>query len=203
MTYREWLIEVDKAFEQAEAEWRSEDISPEILLREYEKGTTAAEFSRLPLALLFGESPSSAEGKPSSEPMEGEAEPQVRIGPVSGFYGGEEKLTLFTDTAVLDSLDKGQASFVVRCMTGLGWLCFALAGLAALVGIFSLLPGNGSELRPVNGGPNLSARIESPLRSIPFLSGAFSLFVLGLTLWWGSALLRGFYYMLGRNRSSD
>lgn len=201
MTYSAWLIEVDEGFEQAEAEWRSKDIRPEILLREYEKGTTPSKFSRLPLTLLFEESPSSTAGEPSSEPMEDDSEPQVKTEPVSGFYGGEDKLAFFIDTAVLDSLDKGQAAFVVKCMTGLGWLCFAFAGLAALVGVFSLLPGNGYELRPVNGGPNLSARIESPLRSMPFLSGAFSLFVLGLTLWWGSAILRGFYFMLGRNQT--
>lgn len=201
MTYSAWLIEVDEAFEKANIDLRVRDISPNVLLREYEAGTTPNDFVKLPYSAFFEKSV--YEGGSSADFSRSQSGPEslVQAG-IDGANSAYQKVKAFLiDTSVLDSLNRVQASFVVRCMTGLGWLCFCAAALALVMRLAIMIPGFGVEVRQARSGSDLIISIEAPWRSWPYLQAALSFFLAGLSFWWGSAILRGFYFMLGRNQT--
>lgn len=174
MTYSAWLAEVDDAFKKEGRRTRVRNLSPSALLAGYEAGASPEAFASGTPDLSFADKPS----------------PGFDTGSISGFL---------SDTSCLENLNRPQASFVVRCLTGLGWFCF---GLAALFVVFAL-----SAVVQSAGAPNVVPESESISRVLPsggagsigaakamgFLSMAFSVFIVGILSWWGSAMLRGLY----------
>lgn len=168
MTYSSWLAEVDDAFRKAGRKTRVRNLSPSALLAGYEAGSAPEAFASETPDFTFADKPT----------------PGIVTGSISGFL---------SDTSCLESLNRSQASFVVRCLTGLGWFCFGLAGLFI---VFAL-----SALVQSAGAPSVVPEYESFSRVLPsggakvvgYLSTAFSVFIVGILSWWGSAMLRGLY----------
>ncbi len=202
MTYSAWLGEVDKAYESIGRSTRVQNISPSVLLREFEKGTSPEEFVKLPYTAIQEDLSNSAAAGPGLSQGA-----RTVFSEVTGAGRGAQ--SFIEDTSVLNFLNRSQAAFVVRCLSGLGWLCFAVSVVLLVVSLIVFVMGLASqepaveEVRQIVEAAKVKAQAASPWAALPFLGAAFSAFVSGLSFWWFSAMLRGFYYMLSRNRSSD
>lgn len=195
------MVEVDKAYEANGRSTRVQNISPSVLLREYEKGTSPEEFIRLPFAALQAEV-----SYISDESDLGKGTRRVFAEVASAGRGAQ---SFIEDPSVLYFLNRPQAAFVVRCFSGLGWLFFALSVVFLIVSLIVFVRGLGAqepaaeEVRQIVEAAKVKAEAASPLAALPFLGAAFSAFVSGVFSWWFSAMLRGIYYMLGRDQSQS
>lgn len=202
MTYSAWLGEVDIAYENNGRSTRVKNISPSVLLREFEKGTSPEEFVNLPYTTIQEDlSNNSAAGPDLAQGA------RTVFADVTG--AGRGALSFFEDTSVLNFLNRPQAAFVVRCLSGLGWICFAASVVLLIVSLIVFVRGlelqepATEEVRQIVETAKVKVQAVSRWAALPFLGAAFSAFVSGLTFWWSSSLLRGFYYMLGRNQTPD
>lgn len=183
MTYSSWLTEVDDAFKKEGRRTRVRDLSPSALLAGFEAGTAPEAFAKETPDFCFADKPS-----PGFDP-----------GYISGFLG---------DASCLESLNRSQASFVVRCLTVLGWFCFGLAVLFIVFSLSALVQSAGApyvvpESEPIrgllsSGGASRESMEQRMLgmggeKAMGFLSMAFNVFIIGILSWWGSAMLRGLY----------
>lgn len=190
MTYSAWLTEVDAAFLKAGRTASTQRVSPTILLREYEKGTSPEDFVKLPQSAFF------------EDPMSSPSERASILGNASSGV-----FEFFEDTSVLNSLNRTQAAFVVRFLNAIGWLMVGIAVFTLLTGTVLLAQSFGTTEPIPLPNPDLSKKTEVTLTPdrggivLTYLAMSLSAFATGVLFWWGSAILRGFYFMLGRNQT--
>lgn len=190
MTYSAWLTEVDAAFLKAGRTASTQRVSPTILLREYEKGTSPEDFVKLPQSAFF------------EDPMSSPSERASILGNASSGV-----FEFFEDTSVLNSLNRTQAAFVVRFLNAIGWLCVAAAALIFLLGMIAVArsfgPPETIEISETFSPKKTEVDLTiNPGRiALNYLSATLAALTSGVLFWWGSAILRGFYYMLGRNQT--
>lgn len=188
MTYSAWLVEVDAAFLKSGKSSRVAELSPSVLLREYEKGTTPEQFVQLPTSRMLIESANSSTN--ASCPI-------------------RDIFTFFEDTSVLRSLNLPQAGFVVKSLNVLGVICLVIAAALFVWGVHSVAQAVGvldQAQKPLQqAAPVSAAQAEAAASAakswapLTYFSTAFTFFASGILFWWAASMLRGFYWLLGKS----